>query len=232
MKTSGIDYFASVVPSHLWNVSGSVFYSGRSAFSAPSPLYLLGLNPGGSPIEQAEQTLRWHTDRVQSKYPKGWSAYRDESWKGHAPGTFGMQPRVLHLMAQLGLDPGDTPSSNLVFKRTSGEADLTDFEELAATCWPFHEQVIERLGIRLVVCFGQKAGGFVRRQLNCAPTGTVFRESYARRRWPTTCHRASGGIRVVTATHPSRSAWTAREADPSDFIRQSLNEVLGEAAGN
>lgn len=37
--------------------SGSVFYSGRSAFSRPASLYLLGLNPGGSPERQAAETV-------------------------------------------------------------------------------------------------------------------------------------------------------------------------------
>ena len=81
------DLFRSV-PTHLLNKSGTVFYSGRDAFSNSSRLYLLGLNPGGSPLEQAGETLAWHSNRVLHEQPANWSAYRDESWQGKPPGTW------------------------------------------------------------------------------------------------------------------------------------------------
>lgn len=42
-----IENFAELVPKELLNESGSVFYSGRAAFSGHKALYILGLNPGG-----------------------------------------------------------------------------------------------------------------------------------------------------------------------------------------
>src|SRR4051812_49127983 len=121
-----IDELFRSVPTHLLDESGTVFYSGRDAFSNPSRLYLLGLNPGGSPVDQARETLSWHSNRVLHKEPHKWSAYRDESWQGALPGTKGMQPRVLHLLRRLGRNPGDVPSSNLIFVRTAREIDLKD----------------------------------------------------------------------------------------------------------
>src|SRR4051794_40327822 len=82
-----IDELFRSVPVELLNESGTVFYSGRDAFSNPSGLYVLGLNPGGSPVDQARETPSWHTNRVLHQEPNNWSAYRDESWEGAHAGT-------------------------------------------------------------------------------------------------------------------------------------------------
>lgn len=39
---------ALALPTAIQQRSGSVFYSGTGAFTHPSRLYILGLNPGGS----------------------------------------------------------------------------------------------------------------------------------------------------------------------------------------
>lgn len=52
---TGLETFARLVPAELWFRSGAVFYSGRAAFSRPSPIYLLGINPGGDPNEIVDQ---------------------------------------------------------------------------------------------------------------------------------------------------------------------------------
>ena len=44
-----IEDLARTIPRKLCDESGSMFYSGRAAFSGPGPLYILGLNPGGNP---------------------------------------------------------------------------------------------------------------------------------------------------------------------------------------
>ena len=119
-----IEGIASEVPGHLAGRSGKVFYSGRNAFSRASPLYLLGVNPGGSPDTHATETVGSHTQSVLQTFPADWSAYRDESWKGAAPGTLGMAPRVLHLLQRLELSPGSVPASNLVFVRSAREAHI------------------------------------------------------------------------------------------------------------
>lgn len=43
----------NLVPARLHHEFGEVFYSGRSAFQHPSPIYLLGFNPGGDPANAA-----------------------------------------------------------------------------------------------------------------------------------------------------------------------------------
>jgi hypothetical protein len=161
-----IEDLARRIPTDLLGVSGSVFYSGRKAFRSTPPLYILGINPGGSPERQANETIAWHTRRVLELEPSDWSAYRDESWRNAPPGTWGMQPRVLHMMRQVGLGPGEVPASNVVFVRSQREADLgSEFGRLADACWPFHEMVIAQLQPQVVLCFGGTAGAYVRRKL-------------------------------------------------------------------
>jgi hypothetical protein len=142
--------------------SGSIFYSGRSAFSHPTPLYVLGLNPGGNPERQATETVDAHLKQFYIQDPD-WSAYADERWEGRAPGTCGMQPRVLHMFTQLGLDPQRVPASNVVFIRSRNEAALrAEKQHLLEVCWPVHAAVITSLDVSTIVCFGGTAGIWVR----------------------------------------------------------------------
>jgi hypothetical protein len=110
-----IESFVTQIPTSLLERSGKVFYSGRLAFSKASPLYVLGANPGGDPAEMTDETIGTHTDAVIRRHPEDWSAYRDERWRGVSPATVGMAPRLLHIFARLGLNPGMVLSSNLVF---------------------------------------------------------------------------------------------------------------------
>ena len=217
-----IDDLTTLIPKSLQFKSGAVFYSGRAAFSAPSPLYILGLNPGGCPEDQARDTVETHTDMVLNGKQE-WSAYKDESWwEGHAPGTSGMQPRVLHLIRQLGLDPRKTPTSNVVFVRSALEKDIAStFAEIAPLCWPFHKEVIERLHVRVVLCFGKRAGNWVCSQLRATTFVGEFIEANERR-WRSRAYKNADGVVVVAATHPSRADWTTREADPSELVLRML----------
>ncbi len=70
--------FVPLIPGWMLPKSGKAFYSGRAAFSAPSPLYTLGLNPGGSPNDYGEETVELHTKQVLTTHPPNWSAFRDE----------------------------------------------------------------------------------------------------------------------------------------------------------
>jgi len=219
-----IDKFEALIPQSLLKRSGSVFYSGRTAFSTPSPLYILGLNPGGSPERQATETLACHTNKVLKKEAAAWSAYRDESWRGKPPGTAKLQRRVLYLLRQLNLEPQNVPASNVVFVRSARGKDIKDcFRELAELCWPFHQAVIEGLGVRVVLCLGQDSGSWVREQLNANNPVDQFVEEN-NRRWTSTSYKNknSNGIAVVVATHPSIADWTTPATDPSLLVQRML----------
>jgi len=215
-----------LIPSELLDRSGSVFFSGRTAFTGPSDMYILGLNPGGPPQEgRPDRTVRWHTDHVLSHTSPNWSAYRDEPWGNDTPGTWGMQPRVLHLFNRLDLDPGRVPASNLVFLRSAREKDISSkFRELAEICWPFHQAVIASLNVRVVVCFGKRAGNWVRRRLNATTLIGQFVE-VNKRRWTSDSFTSEAGLGVVVLTHPSIADWTTSAADPTSLVAKMIGRA-------
>jgi hypothetical protein len=214
--------FADLVPRSIYERSGSVFYSGRAAFSEPSPLYILGLNPGGSPTGQADETVGRHLASWQ-KLPERWSAYKDDIWRGMSAGTCGMQPRVLHMFKKLELNPHEVPASNVVFVRSNREAALAEEKNgLLAQCWPVHHAVIETLGVTTILCFGGTAGRWVRGLLGADEKVGEFVETNARR-WRSEAHSSRAGVAVVTATHPSIADWRNPVADPTSLIQAALS---------
>ena len=222
LKDSGLDEFVKLIPQYLLQKSGAVFYSGRKAFSTPSSLYILGLNPGGSPTEQADDTVAKHTKEVLRSKPEYWSEYQDEIWRGCSAGTSGMQPRVLHLLRQVNLDPQKAPASNIIFERSAREKDIKSrIPELAEPCWPFHESVIEQLGVRVVLCFGKSSGYWVRKKLQANTFVEEFVEKN-NRHWKSVTYKNSSGIAVVVATHPSIADWTNSATDPSHLVKKML----------
>ena len=201
--------------------SGSVFYSGRSAFSELTPLYLLGLNPGGDPDRQAGETVEIDLEKFRTERAD-WSAYADQQWAGKAAGTHGMQPRVLKMLKQLGFDPRRVPASNVVFVRSRNELALeAEKEALLAACWPVHAAVISALAIRIVVCFGGTSGRWTRERMNAHEPVDQFGECN-RRGWKSSAHRAPDGRIVATLTHPSRADWTNPVADPTPLVARLL----------
>lgn len=213
------------IPASLLSQSGKVFYSGRAAFSGPSDLYILGLNPGGDPEVQASETIGADLQRFREG-PAWWSDYADESWHGAPPGTWGMAPRVLHMLGSLDLDPRAVPASNVIFVRSSTEASLVaNKEALLESCWPVHEAVIEALQIQVVLCFGGTAGGGVRERLGARKHVDSFQETN-RRGWRSETHATGDGRMVLTLTHPGRADWRNPDADPSGLVRRALAACL------
>lgn len=217
-----IESFAQLIPQELLDRSGSVFYSGRRAFSESRSLYLLGVNPGGDPVKKIAETVRWHTEKVQRQEAENWSAYRDESWEGAPPGTWRMQPRILHSLRRIGFDPGLTPASNIVFLRSRRQDTLEgSLSDLAEACWPFHRKVIDTLSIKVILCFGQSAGEWVCHHLGATEVIERFVEQN-HRRWSSTSLRCRDGKIVVVATHPSIADWTSPATDPTELVYRAL----------
>ena len=218
-----IEHFARNIPRKLRDKSGSVFYSGRMAFSGPCPLYILGLNPGGDPVIQKRETVEWHTRKVLEEKPAVWSEYTDESWDGSPPGRHGMQPRVTHLLSRLGLHPGKVPASNLIFLRSGRESGIADqIEPLTKLCWPFHQTVIKHVEPRVILCFGLTAGKQVKRKTGALVQVDKFVERN-KRFWTSRTFVNADGLKVVVASHPSIADWTTPEADPSELVRRALS---------
>jgi len=211
-----------LVPAELGGRSGKVFYSGRGAFSRPSELYVLGLNPGGDPDANASETVASHTAEVLSSLPTDWSAYRDESWEGSPPGKWGMQPGVLHMFRQLSREPGAVPCSNLVFPRSRSAAHLKrELSKLVEQCWPFHVAAIDLLRPKVIVCFGQDAGKILCQRTAAYQLVGEFIESN-QRGWSSRAYQSPAGFRVVVVTHPSRADWRNPAADPTPLVAAAL----------
>lgn len=210
------------LPSKVQARSGSVFYSGKKAFAQPSRLYVLGLNPGGSPERQAFNTVGADVAHWQ-RMPDMYSRYLDESWEGKARGAHGMQPQIRHMFRQLGLDLRATPASNLVFVRSRNEADLAaEKQALMGDCWPVHQTVIDQLGIDTILCLGGTTGRWVRERLGIAKSVDRYSETNARG-WTSETHLGSCGRAVVTVTHPGRANWINPASDPTPLVQRALN---------
>lgn len=223
-----VDHFsavAAVIPKALLRHSGKAFYSGRNAFVANPALFILGGNPGGSPDSNASETIESHTRWVADKAPSNWSAYRDESWKGKPPGQQGMQPRILHALRTVGLDPGLVPASNVVFVRSARHVELEgDFETLAEQCWPFHEYVLHVMQPRVVLCLGSVAGDFICRKIGAHQRIGTFIEQN-KRNWQSHSYVGVNTPTVVVATHPSIADWKAPQTDPTALLKAALYDV-------
>jgi len=221
---SRLDGFLDLVPPALHSESGEVFYSGRSAFANPAPVYLLGINPGGDPVRLSGFTIGSEIEAARARETDDWSAYSDEAWGGRVPGTHPYQRGVLHMFERCGLEPRAVAASNVVFARTRSASAIGDrWEELVNACWPVHEAVIDVLGVGVVVCLGGDAGRWVRRQLGADTEIDRYTETYPERRWVSTTHQGRAGIQVVTLTHPSRANWLNPLGDPSDLVIRALD---------
>lgn len=197
--------------------SGAVFYSGRCAFTETSKIYVLGLNPGGDSDRNASSTISRNITKTLTRRAAKWSAYKDEKWD-----RADVQGRILHMLSKLQIDPRCVPGSNVVFARTASENALgSEKAALLKCCWPLHDMVIQRLGVRLVLCLGVTAGLWVRERLNAHERIDSFTESN-RRRWTSEVHQNRCGLKVATLLHPSRADWTDPKTDPSPMVIRAL----------
>lgn len=128
---------------------GAVLYSSRETLK-PGPVYLLGLNPGGS--EGA--TLR---DSVEASR-MGNNAYLDEEWApgGHVQprGQATLQRRVQDLCRIMGVQTRDTPASNLAFTRSTGLAAHPGYAGAVEMCAPVHRMFMDVIRPAFVMTFG------------------------------------------------------------------------------
>jgi hypothetical protein len=135
--------------SDMLNLPGAVLYSGEETLQ-PGPVYILGLNPGGS--EGA--TLRDSLDGSR----RGHNAYLDESWApGGNPQPCGkstLQRRVQNLCKLMGLEPRSVPISNLAFTRSTRIETHHDFGGAAKASLPVHEIFIKAIDPQFLLTFG------------------------------------------------------------------------------
>ena len=130
--------------------SGAVLYSACHTLR-PGPVYLLGLNPGGDPV-QITSTIAGSLKGLPDKTE---NSYTDENW-GLRDGKevkSPLQTRLQLLAKSLNLSLQDICASNLIFMRSRSAAGI-DFRADAETCWPVHEQILDIVQPSLVITFG------------------------------------------------------------------------------
>ena len=217
--------FAKHVPADLMKCSGEVFYSGRAAFTRPSLAYLLGINPGSEPSSDNPNKPKLRTVEENIEYmrtrPEHFSLYYDEWEEDRAPL---MQEGVKHLFENTDLVSNETPASNCIFVRTRRANKLRNRRGLEELCWPFHKAVIERLGVKLIMCLGDQAGEIVKRRMGARKQVDQQMEDN-NRPWGTRVFCNAEGMIVLVAPHPSVSKWSTPQCDPSPIVNRWLREV-------
>ena len=211
-----IEEFARHIPPALWNESGKAFHSGRLAFSGQRDLYVLGFNPGGAPDLNKEETVADNADLVLRREPENWSAFCDEVWKPGGkpcpPGKAPLQKEMQTMICDIGLDIREVPISDSIFVRSAQAKHIeTEQRRLMELCWPFHRAVIDRLGVRVVLCMFKPVAEFLRMKTGAypKPVDRVFQDSKSgKTRYWRECFAAPGGLKIVQITRPTGVAWT------------------------
>ncbi|MBL0049693.1 MAG: hypothetical protein IPP32_16545 [Bacteroidetes bacterium] len=219
-----IGKFSKLIPKTLMEMSGAVFYSGKNAFDGKKDFYILGLNPGGNPDLQKEDTVALN---VLNSLNFNFTEYLNGAWKdGYKPGESPLQRRILHLLNKLNLCPYDVPASNICFVRSIGENEIkNNFIKFANLCWPFHKHVIEDLEIKIILCFGKSAGNNVRNKIGADRFPIDEFVERNNRKWKTQVFKNSNGIIVIVATHSSRADWTKIDTDISPLVKKYLDGI-------
>ncbi|MFN4114739.1 MAG: hypothetical protein ACK4GD_12445 [Sphingomonadaceae bacterium] len=133
----------------LLNSPGAVLYSSAKTL-AQGPVYLLGLNPGGTEGATLQDSI--HNAR------RDHNCYLDEQWspRGHLQprGQAVLQRRVQNLCALMGLETRDVPASNLVFTRSTRTGTHLDFKGALPLCLPVHKIFIRAIEPDFLMTFG------------------------------------------------------------------------------
>ena len=226
-----IEELVKTIPQSLLKLPGGALHTGRRAFDSPAEIYIIGYHPGGNPAESTE-TVGEQINQVLNHKSAQWSAYLDDPWDGLPPGEQRMQRRVAHLCAGLGLDLRAIPTSHLIFPcwNAGSEPGTAVERQWAEECWPFHQAVIDRLGVRIVVCLGSAARNWAlkkeRERTGVEPEQVDGFVADNKGAWPSYVHQA-GDRYIVSLTHPVRANWINSAADPTPMVKRILAEVRG-----
>ena len=232
MKKHDPQDFARRIPESLKQKTGYVFFSGRTAFSKQSDLYILGINPGGEdPTDTPDTSLDSRIKEVLYNKKDDWAALKDGCWCGRCEGlpcTHFLQRNLRHLIKQAGMNPRDVPVSEVVFRTSRGLATLDGkYEDYADLCWSFHEAVLEKLGVRVVVCYGKPSGEYVRQRLDATEKVDEFivpLGETGKRKSRAFSYRNTDGIAVVNLWFPGNGQpyWINPKTDPTGLVLDAL----------
>jgi hypothetical protein len=149
--------------------SGCILYSSATTLR-PGAVYLIGLNPGLDPDGLDDPDIQAHIKNLPSKAS---NSYIDAEWDRGRPGQDKFQRRVVWLLQSLGYNPREVCASNLIFRRSSGEADC-GYPETAHRCWPVHRLILRTVRPRLILCLGNRPYEYLVQQADSVATGESF----------------------------------------------------------
>jgi uracil-DNA glycosylase len=136
------------------------------------------------------------------------------------------QKRMKELFeTDLKLDLYEIPASNLVFVRSprKDKYEKAKFKEDSELCWSkFHEKIIKKLDIKIVICLGNTPGNFVIKKLNMNKTPIETLEERNDRKWRTKVYENDQKQKVIVIPHPSVSDWTTKECNPLKIISKYI----------
>ena len=225
-----LEDFVKLIPRSLINTPGEDVHTGRPAFAGPSDLYIIGYHPGGNPDQS--DTVGERLDQVLNHKAVDWSAYLDESWDGLPVGKHRIQRRLAHLFGELGLNLRATPASHLIFQcwEIAGEPAPAVQRQWADDCWPFHQAVIDQLEVKVLVCLGRNASGWVLKKhtelTGAKPQQIDSFTAKDKARWSSYAYR-SGDRYILALTHPIRASWINPNSDPTELVKRTLGKVRG-----
>jgi hypothetical protein len=200
--------------------SGKVLYSSVSTLR-PGALYLLGLNPGGSP--ERERTIG---DSLRDlEQGKDWNDYSHEKWYPFkVAGRHRLQRNVIGLFNALDLDLESVCASNLVFRRSPSK-DGIKLPTDADRCWKVHEMIFSIVEPRTILAFGNSEESTFAYLTTKFPLTLPPREgprpSRSARLWVFEGLRAGQAIKVVGLPHLS---WNAvhKNSEVLNWIREQI----------
>lgn len=141
------DFIESSLGTYLEN-RGSFLYSSHRTIS-PGKIYLLGLNPGGCGGPSLKDNLAVLLTNEEN-------SYLDHAWENnsgsYAVGEAPLQKRVTWLLSNLGANPREVLSTNLIFKQSRDMSGIS--KEDADICWPIHELLLQIVQPRLILSHG------------------------------------------------------------------------------
>ena len=184
----------------LLDQPGAVLYSGESTLD-PGPVYLLGLNPGGSEGATLRDSIR--NSRAEH------NCYLDEQWapggRLQPKGQSTLQRRVQHICSLMGLETREVPASNLAFTRSTRVATHSDFKTAAEVCLAVHRLFIDAIQPDLLITYGS-IGNFA----GLGQLEAIEERSAQHASWM--AHRGTvkiGGRSIGFANIPHMSLWAS-----------------------
>jgi hypothetical protein len=200
------------LPRSILDHSGEVLYSSVRTLRR-GPVYLLGLNPGGSPMRVPVTVRR----RLRELPRHDWNNYT-VGWGGRPAGAHPLQRGIRFVAESLGLDLADICASNLIFTRSPDERSC-GYPGAARACWPLHEAILGIVRPQMIVTFGRQPYYFLRAQLPEVRTLRSIPAGHGT--WQ--CRAFRSASRVVVGLphlsiyaihrHPKVGAWLRRQLD-------------------